>query len=53
MYKIGDKVRIVDLDERYYPPPCFKYLGKIMTIWSIVIEPNVWFLRVSIFAVGI
>lgn len=39
MYKIGDKVRIVDLDGRYYPLPCFNYLNKIMTIKSIVYEP--------------
>lgn len=40
MYKIGDKVRIVDLDKCYYPYPCFNYLGKVMTIKEIVHEPH-------------
>lgn len=39
MYKIGDKVRIVDLDGRYYPLPCFNYVGKVMTIMTIEHEP--------------
>lgn len=40
MYKIGDKVRIVNLNSTLYPHPCFKYLGKIMTIKSILHEPS-------------
>lgn len=39
MYKIGDKVRIVNLNGTLYPLPCFKYLGKVMTIKSILQEP--------------
>ena len=40
MYKIGDKVHIVNLDKRYYPQPCFTYLGTVMTIKTIVQKPH-------------
>lgn len=40
MYKIGDKVRIINLNSTYYPRRCFKYLNKVMTIKSILQEPT-------------
>lgn len=40
MYKVGDKVRIVNLNSTLYPRPCFNYLGEVMTIKAILQEPH-------------
>lgn len=40
MYKVGDEVRIVNLNSTLYPRPCFNYLGEVMTIKAILQEPH-------------